>query len=156
MEGPRLAPGLRRTRQRQLVWEAVRELGSHHTADEIASHLQRREPGFSRSTVYRALEALTASAALRAVRLGSGPTYYECATEEHQHAVCQTCQGVLHLEADLVSQVEDHLRTRHRFLPLRTEVLVVGICDTCARSGPRRRPRRRVLEHVHFDVEEGH
>jgi Fur family transcriptional regulator, ferric uptake regulator len=145
-----LRPGMRQTRQRQQVWEAIRQLGGHCTADEITAELQRSRPGFSRSTVYRALEALSASGALHGVRLGEGPVHYEVAGEEHQHAICQVCQGILHIEQSLVAELESHLEEHHRFKPLRTDVVVVGICDTClrARSKP---PRRRTLDHVHFD-----
>lgn len=150
--GPPLAPGMRQTRQRQLVWEAVRRLGGHSTADEITAEIQRQEPAFSRSTVYRALEALSSSGALHAVRLGDGPIHYEPAGEVHQHAICQVCQGILHLEHELVHELEAHLEERHHFRPVRTDVVVVGICDACARAGGRgRRPsRRRDLGHRHY------
>src|SRR5438874_7456401 len=101
MTGPHLAPGMRRTRQRELVWQTLRDRGPHLTADEIAAEISKRSPGFSRSTVYRALEALTVSGDVRAVRLGAGATLYECGTlGEHQHAVCQSCQAILHLEPE--------------------------------------------------------
>jgi Fur family ferric uptake transcriptional regulator len=152
MSGPRLAPGMRRTRQRELVWETVRATGPHVTADEIATEIAKRAPGFPRSTVYRALEALTASGDVLTVRLGAGPTLYECGTTgRHQHAVCQSCSAILHLEPELVGELEKHLEEMHRFKPLRTEVVVVGVCDGCARSGNRvKQPRRRTVEHVHF------
>lgn len=148
---PPLAPGLRQTRQRRLVWQAIEELGGHCTADEIASHVQSVDPALARSTVYRGLEALTASGAVHAVRLGSGPVHYELAGEEHQHAVCQMCEGVLHIEDDLVHDLEHHLEELHRFHPVRTEVLVVGVCDACARSRGKRPTKRRMLDHVHFE-----
>ncbi|HKF75781.1 MAG TPA: transcriptional repressor [Candidatus Dormibacteraeota bacterium] len=147
---PPLRPGMRQTRQRQQVWEAVRGLGGHCTAEEITAELQRAQPGFPRSTVYRALEALATSGALHAVRLGDGPIHYEMATEDHQHAICQACQGVLHIEPGLVADLERHLEERHRFHPVRTDVVVVGICHECAVARGRRQHRRRVLDHVHF------
>ena len=141
---------MRQTRQRRQVWEAIQRLGGHCTADEITAELQRDRPGFSRSTVYRALEALSTSGALHGVRLGDGPVHYEVAGEEHQHAICQVCQGILHIEHGLVTELEAHLEERHRFKPVRTEVLVVGVCDACTRDRPRRPARRHTLAHVHF------
>jgi len=129
-----LAKGMRHTRQREAVWAAVQRLGGHCTAEEIASELEKSAPGLARSTVYRALDALTSAGALHAVRLGEGPVHYESATGEHQHAVCQVCNGVLHIEHDLVRELEDHLEQLHRFRTVRTEVLVVGVCDACARA----------------------
>jgi Fur family ferric uptake transcriptional regulator len=146
-----LRPGMRQTRQRQQVWEAIQRLGGHCTADEITAELQLGRPGFSRSTVYRALEALSTSGALHAVRLGDGPVHYEVAGEEHQHAICQVCQGILHIEHGLVDELERHLEERHRFKPVRTEVVVVGVCDACTRGRALRPTRRRTLDHVHFE-----
>ncbi len=84
------------------------------------------------------------------MRLGEGPIRYERAGEEHQHAVCQSCQGVLHLEHELVGELEEHLEERHHFKPVHTEVLVVGVCAGCARGHPPRRPRS-AAEHVHYE-----
>ena len=148
---PPLAPGLRQTKQRRLVWQAIEKLGGHCTADEIAGVIQTLEPGLARSTVYRALEVLTAGGAVHAVRLGGGAIHYELAGEEHQHAVCQTCEGVLHIEDELVHELEHHLEDLHRFTPVRTEVLVVGVCDSCARARGKRPAKRRVLDHVHHE-----
>lgn len=149
---PPLAPGLRQTRQRRLVWEAVGRLGGHCTAEEIAAEVDRESTGFARSTVYRALEALTSSGALHAVRLGDGPVHYELAGEAHHHAICQSCEAILHLEDELVDELEEHLEQRHHFQPLRTEVLVVGLCAACARGRGPREARKRTVGHVHFDT----
>ncbi|HVB76797.1 MAG TPA: Fur family transcriptional regulator [Candidatus Nitrosotalea sp.] len=153
---PPLAPGLRHTRQRQLVWDAVHALGGHCSAEEITLQVQRGEPGLARSTVYRALDALASSGALHAVRFGEGPVHYEVAGEDHQHAVCQVCGGVLHIEHELVADLESHLEARHHFTPMRTDVVVIGVCSECARARPRARTkasggRRRNLAHVHHE-----
>jgi len=51
------AKGLRLTPQRQLVLDAVRQLG-HATPDEIAARVRQAHPGINLSTVYRNLETL--------------------------------------------------------------------------------------------------
>ena len=141
--------GMRRTAQRSMLYEAIVQLGGHCTAEQIIEELRRTRPTFSRSTVYRGLEALTATGAIYAAHLGEGATHYELASGEHHHAVCQVCGGVLHIEEDLVAAIEGHLEEQHRFKPVRTEVLVVGICESCSRAPGRRSGRRATLEHVH-------
>ena len=141
--------GMRRTAQRSMVYEAIVQLGGHCTAEQIIEELRRKRPTFPRSTVYRGLEALTASGAIYAAHLGEGATHYELASGEHHHAVCQVCGGVLHIEEDLVTAIEGHLEEQHRFKPVRTEVLVVGICESCSRAPGRRSSRHPTLEHVH-------
>src|SRR5258706_10942979 len=80
-----LPPGMRRPAQRTMVYNAIVGLGGHCTADEIAEELHKSKPGFPRSTVYRALEALTASGSDHPAHLGEGATYYELATGDHHH-----------------------------------------------------------------------
>ena len=81
-----LAPGMRRTAQRKDVYEAIVGLGGHCTAEEITTELHKSKPGFPRSTVYRALEALTASGSVYAAHLGEGATYYELASGDHHRS----------------------------------------------------------------------
>ena len=152
MRKPPLGAGQRQTSQRRLVWEAITALGPHCTADEITARIQAERPSFPRSTVYRALEAFTIAGAVRPVRFGAGATHYEVAGEEHQHAICEVCEGIVHLEDSLLRELEEHLEQRHRFHPTRTELLVVGVCAECARSGDAvgAGAGRRNLEHVHF------
>lgn len=143
------ATGMRRTTQRSMVYEAIVQLGGHCTADQITAEVRRSRPSFPRSTVYRGLEALTASGAIYAAHLGEGATHYELASGEHHHAVCQVCGGVLHIEEDLVTALEGHLEQQHRFKPARTEVLVVGVCEGCAKKPGAKSARHPTLEHVH-------
>ena len=140
---------MRKTAQRTMVYEAVVGLGGHCTADQITEELRRTRPSFPRSTVYRALEALTASGSLYAAHLGEGATHYELAGADHHHAVCQLCGGVLHIEEDLVANLESHLEQQHHFKLARTEVQVVGICESRSRTPGRKASHRPMLEHVH-------
>lgn len=141
--------GMRRTAQRSMVYQAIVKLGGHCTADQITEELRRSRPTFPRSTVYRGLEALTAAGSIYAAHLGEGATHYELASGEHHHAVCQVCGGVLHIEEDVVTAIEDHLEHQHRFKPARTEVLVVGVCEGCAREPGAKTAKRPTLEHIH-------
>jgi hypothetical protein len=61
------------------------------------------------------------------------------------------CGGVLHIQEELVNLLESHLEDSHRFRPVRTEVLVVGVCDSCSRNPGPKAARRHTLEHVHHE-----
>ena len=147
---PPLESGRRLTLPRRLVWDALERLGPHRTADEIASDLEHRQVRLPKSTIYRVLERLTASGAVRAIHLGGGPARYEVAMTAHPHAVCQVCHGILHLEHELVDALEQHLEQEHRFTTTRTDVVVVGVCADCAK-GAEPAQERGNLEHVHYD-----
>ena len=140
---------MRRTAQRTMVYDAIVRLGGHCTADQITEEVRRERPRFPRSTVYRGLDALTASGAVYAAHLGEGATHYELASGDHHHAVCKVCGGVLHIEEEMVANIENHLDSQHGFKPDRTEVLVVGVCDDCSRNPSRPISRRRVIDPHH-------
>ena len=140
---------MRKTAQRTMVYDAIVRLGGHCTADQITEEVRRIRPSFPRSTVYRGLEALTAAGSVYATHLGEGATHYELASGDHHHAVCRVCGGVLHIEEEMVVALEGHLEHEHGFKPVRTEVLVVGVCASCAKSPGERSARRPTLEHVH-------
>jgi hypothetical protein len=59
---------------------------------------------------------------------------------------------VLHIQEELVSELERHLEEGHHFKPLRTEVLVVGVCDSCSQNPGRKAARRPTIDpdHHHF------
>ena len=65
-----------------------------------------------------------------------------------RRSVCELCVTRA-LHEGWVRELESHLEREHRFRPSRTEVVVTGICASCAAEGAPRRPRRRLLEHVH-------
>lgn len=138
--GPRLAPGRRQTRQRRLIWQAIREIGPHCTAEEVTAHVKRADPRVSRSTVYRTLAAMCESSELVAARLDAGGLRYELAASEHHHAVCQVCGLVIHLGDELVNTLEHDVSVTLGFTPVRTDLTVVGVCRGCASPG--RRPTR--------------
>ena len=153
-----LGPGMRQTLPRRLVWEAMARLGPHCTAEEIAADLEAHSISVPRSSVYRALEALEDSGAVKAVHFGGGPARYEPTGEDHQHAVCQVCRGILHLENALIRELEEHLEEDHHFTPVRTDVTVVGICAHCAEaeSSPPNLGPSHNLEHVHYQTRQAH
>jgi Fur family transcriptional regulator, ferric uptake regulator len=129
--GPRLQPGMRRTRQRRLVWEALHELGPHHTAEEIAAAVRAEDAGFPRSTVYRALDTMVEMGEVTASRLDRGALRYELAEATHPHAICTACGRVVHLDTLALQVAERELVEIHQFVPERFELTVRGICREC-------------------------
>jgi Fe2+ or Zn2+ uptake regulation protein len=55
----------------------------------------------------------------------------------------------MHIQEELVHELEHHLEEGHGFKPMRTEVLVVGVCDDCSRNPARPTSRRRVIDPHH-------
>jgi|SRR4051812_10581154 Fe2+ or Zn2+ uptake regulation protein len=83
--------GLRCTRQRQVIFEALGATKAHPTADELFHSVRQVEPGLSLATVYNTLDALVACGLVRRLPCpsGSGACRFDADTHEHVHIATQ-------------------------------------------------------------------
>jgi Fur family ferric uptake transcriptional regulator len=88
------AAGLRATRPRLAVTEALRSLGGHHTADEVHAHLIKHGIAVPRTSVYNSLVTLAELGVVLRADVGPGAAVYEVADSWHHHFVCGRCGRV--------------------------------------------------------------
>jgi Fe2+ or Zn2+ uptake regulation protein len=88
------AAGLRVTRPRLAVVAALREMGGHHTADEVHVHLAKQDVSMPRTSVYNALAVLAEVGVVLRADVGPGAVVYEEAGAWHHHFVCRRCGAV--------------------------------------------------------------
>jgi Fur family ferric uptake transcriptional regulator len=123
--------GYRLTPQRQLVLEAVGELG-HATPEVIATTVRRTASGLNISTVYRTLELLERLGLVQHTHLGHGaPTYSVATDDDHVHLVCRDCGAVQEAEADLLSEAVRRLTDERGFSLDVGHVALFGRCAEC-------------------------
>lgn len=122
--------GMRMTPQRQLVLDAVRDLG-HATPEQICTQVQQSAPAVNITTVYRTLDLLERIGLVRHTHLGHGaPTYSE---QEHQHVhlVCHTCGSVTESPTDLMDGLAQRLLDESDFALDAAHVALSGQCGAC-------------------------
>jgi len=127
--------GLRVTRPRLAVYRALRELGGHRSADEVADHLSGGAERLPRTSVYNSLDVLREAGLVMVADVGPGRALYEAADAWHHHFVCRRCGSVFDvpcvrgtkpcLEAELAGAVIDE-----------AQVIFRGLCPACAAESP--------------------
>jgi Fur family ferric uptake transcriptional regulator len=123
--------GYRLTPQRQLVLQAVAELG-HATPEEIVTVVRRTATGVNISTVYRTLELLEELGLVTHTHLGHGPaTYHTAEDADHVHLVCRTCEQVTDVSPAVVAGVVSDLATSHGFTADVGHLAIFGECQSC-------------------------
>lgn len=130
--------GLRMTPQRQLVLDAVSELG-HATPEQVCVAVQSFAPAVNITTVYRTLDLLERLGVVRHTHLGHGPPNYSVREHEHVHLVCHWCGEVAEAPVALLDEVGERLRTQAGFRLDASHVALSGTCARCAeaqRNGP--------------------
>jgi Fur family ferric uptake transcriptional regulator len=124
--------GYRLTPQRQLVLEAVGELG-HGTPEDIATAVRRTASGVNISTVYRTLELLEGLGLVQHTHLGHGaPTYSVSTDDDHVHLVCRDCGQVQEVDADVLAEAVRRLAEERGFVLDVGHVALFGSCAGCS------------------------
>ncbi len=125
------AGGYRLTPQRQLVLEAVEELG-HATPEDVLRRVQEQASGVNASTVYRTLDVLERTGLVKHAHLGHGaPTYHPATTPAHVHLVCQQCGGVQEVDTSAATGLVAALRAQRGFETDVDHLTVSGRCAGC-------------------------
>lgn len=126
--------GLRMTPQRQLVVDAVGELG-HATPEQICKRVQHSSPSVNITTVYRTLDLLEEMGVVRHTHVGHGPPRYSTWSQEYVRLVCHDCEQVIDITPDELDELRAALRSRYGFELDPTHVGLSGRCARCEGSG---------------------
>jgi Fur family iron response transcriptional regulator len=81
--------GLRPTRQRMLLAQLLGAEHRHVSAESLHREAQRAGMPVALATVYNTLHQFTEAGLLREVVVGSGRSYFDTNTGDHQHFYCE-------------------------------------------------------------------
>jgi len=124
--------GIRATRQRLQVLEALEAEPNDATAQEIFETLRARGVSIGLATVYRALGLLSRQGVVDALVHRPGEVCYRlCGDEHHHHLTCTECHQVVELGECELDPWLDRLGTAHVFAVTGHAVEVTGICANC-------------------------
>ena len=102
----------RKTVQQQLIFEAVKELNMHASAEQIMDYLAQKYPTIGRATVYRNLNYLSETGKLLRVGNFYGTTHYDHNCHKHYHFICDNCKQIFDVEGSIDDIVEKFNGTR--------------------------------------------
>jgi Fur family transcriptional regulator, peroxide stress response regulator len=80
--------GWRYTRQRQEVYDYLRAVACHPTAEDVYHAVRSHIPKISLATVYKALETLASAGLVTKLPDASGAARYDGRTDAHYHFRC--------------------------------------------------------------------
>lgn len=123
--------GHRYTAQRAAVYEYLRNVTTHPTADEIFTQVREVMPDISLATVYKALETFVAAGVARKLTLGAGPSRYDARTDDHHHVRCLGCGIVRDVGGTHDSKLIEGFKNEGDFEILDYRLELLGYCPTC-------------------------
>jgi Fur family transcriptional regulator, stress-responsive regulator len=126
--------GLRATSQRVVMHRLLRDRNRHVSAEELLSEASDRLPGVSLPTVYATLELFEQLGIVRRVNGGGGTFLWDTRADTHHHMICRNCGRIEDMETPLDLERARRSAARSGFQPDRAEVVVSGLCASCART----------------------
>ena len=139
--------GLKPTRQRRAILQAVARQRRPVTAQDLHSRLRDVSGGPGLATVYRTLGALAASGVLRTFPAREGEVAYRlCEPGHHHHLICERCGAVAEIPSCEVEGWAAQVARRRGYSVTHHQADVFGLCEDCraelATAPPERATRR--------------
>jgi Fur family ferric uptake transcriptional regulator len=127
--------GLRPTRQRLAVLQAVARETRPVTAQELHWRFRGRTGTPGLATIYRTLNSLTEAGVLRRFPAGEGEMAYRlCEPGHHHHLICERCGRVVEIPSCEVEEWAAGVAKRRGFVATGHQADIFGLCEACKES----------------------
>ena len=127
------AGGLRPTKQRLAVAEALSSTEGFHSAQQIHELLARRGDQVGLATVYRTLQKLAEAGDVDMMRSEDGEAIYRrCSDTHHHHLVCRVCGRTVEVEGPAVERWTRSIAEEHGYAEVSHTLEIFGTCPDCA------------------------
>ena len=127
--------GVRPTRRRAAVLEALAAEANDATAQEIHARLLAADERIGLATVYRTLALLSEHGIVDSLMHHAGEACYRlCGKGHHHHLVCNTCHRVVEVRDCDLSPWLDDVAATHGFTVSAHTIELSGTCSDCSRA----------------------
>jgi len=126
--------GLRATRQRTTVLDALRGRAEAITAQDLHGELRAAGEPVGLTTVYRTLSSLADAGLLDAFPRDGEQAFRLCSDDHHHHLICEACNRVDEITAEEVERWVDSVASRRGFRVTGHRADVFGVCSDCGRA----------------------
>jgi len=94
--------GKRKTLQRILILQALKELDIHATAEQVFEHITKSAPSIGKATVYRNLRQMAETGEILNIGALTGSMHYDHNCHLHYHCICENCLKIFDVEEDFL------------------------------------------------------
>ncbi len=128
-----LGKGLKSTRKRNEILDAVLQTHGHFDSDELYIRLKQKGSKVSRASVYRTLPLLVESGFIEEVERVDKHAHYEKVSSDshHDHMICIKCGKVIEFFSPTLEMLQDEICTKEKFYKVRHSLEIFGYCEQC-------------------------
>jgi Fur family peroxide stress response transcriptional regulator len=126
--------GLRNTVQKRAILEAILDLDTHPTADDVHAQITLTHPDVSRTTVYRGLESFARLGLITKACHPGSVTRYDRNIDIHHHLICLHCDAVIDITDTGLDALSIPDTTDFDFEVQDFRVQLRGVCSSCRKK----------------------
>lgn len=126
-------PTIKYSKQRELIFNRVKNFPTHPTADEVYTALKKDNPALSLGTVYRNLNLLAKRGELIKIHIDNSKERFDARTEAHCHLLCTECGKVYDIDDSAPGEIEQRILERYGHIVTEVSLNFKGICRSCAK-----------------------
>ncbi len=124
----------RKSRQRQKIYDLIKDMQNHPTAIWIYNSLKEEIPSLSLGTVYRNLNILLEQGLIHKVSFDGNCDRFDARIESHHHLICEKCGAVDDIFLPRVSDIYKDALKDKKFKITHHRMDFFGICEKCAKK----------------------
>lgn len=121
----------RHTKQKELVYAALRSPCDHPTAEQVYDRVHTDHPHVSKATVYRILRNMAEKGEITRVPVANGADHFDHTLQAHFHICCDLCGRVEDIFDSGLDAVIRRAAGRSDFRATGYELLFHGVCAQC-------------------------
>jgi len=126
-----LDSNMRLTSQRQVIFEELKKVKSHPTANDVYDMVRKRLPRIGLGTVYRNLNLLAELGIIRRLEVGGEQNRFDGDISPHYHISCIKCSRVDDIFIKMDKGLEKSAASCCDYKILDHHVQFSGICSRC-------------------------
>lgn len=123
---------LKATFQRLSILSEIERCG-HIDVEALHTNIKKSFPTMALGTLYRNLNDLVEKGILAEVQIPQQKQKYELVKTPHAHLVCEVCDSVVDVDADLHGVINS-IGDKGKFHVLGTTVVLSGVCESCQKG----------------------
>ncbi len=126
------ATGVRATKQRGLIEQALASVSEFKSAQDLHETLRAAGESIGLTTVYRNLQAMADAGTVDTLRTDTGEALFRrCSAVHHHHLVCRECGLTVEVADREVEAWSAKTAAAHGFTDVTHTVEIFGVCAGC-------------------------